>query len=152
VISSIGAKSYNLTANTPVAPGISNFAGQCQLIILLLYIIMAFSSFLSRPEDQTYVVHPGNSPGTCCTFELASPARSKTIPYAYLQMIDTLDEHRILLRYAFADVELITTRTFSAKRQFLDDLANFRVATIRETSQMKVRILLEPPTDKTESF
>ena len=113
---------------------------------------MAFSSFVSRPEDQTYVVHPGSSPGTCCTFELASPARSKTIPYAYLQMIDTLDEHRILLRYAFADVELVTTRTFTAKRQFLDDLANFRVATIRETNQMKVRISLEPPTDKTETF
>ena len=67
-------------------------------------------------------------------------------------MIDTLDEHRILLRYAFADVELVTTRTFTAKRQFLDDLANFRVATVRETNQMKVRISLEPPTDKTESF
>lgn len=67
-------------------------------------------------------------------------------------MIDTLDEHRILLRYAFADVELITNRTFTAKRQFLDDLANFRVATIRETNQMKVKISLEPPTDKTESF
>ena len=67
-------------------------------------------------------------------------------------MIDTLDEHRILLRYAFADVELVTNRTFTAKRQFLDDLANFRVATVRETNQMKVRITLESPTDKTESF
>ena len=67
-------------------------------------------------------------------------------------MIDTLDEHRILLRYAFADVELVTNRTFTAKRQFLDDLVNFRVATVRETNQMKVRITLESPTDKTESF
>jgi hypothetical protein len=113
---------------------------------------MAFSSFLSRPEDQTYVVHPGSLPGTCCTFELAAPARSKTIPYAYLQMIDVLDDQHILLRYAFADVELITSRAFPAKRQFLDDLANFRVATVRETNQMRVRISLEPPTEKPESF
>ena len=113
---------------------------------------MAFSSFVSRPEDQTYVVHPGSLPGTCCTFEFASPARSKTIPYAYLQMIDMLDDHRILLRYAFADVELVTNRAFTAKRQFLDDLSNFRVATVRETNQMKVRISLEPPTEKPESF
>ena len=98
------------------------------------------------------MVHPGSLPGTCCTFELASPVRSKTIPYAYLQMIDTLDDHRILLRYAFADVELATNRTFAAKRQFLDDLANFRVATVRETNQMKVRISLETATDKTEAF
>jgi hypothetical protein len=113
---------------------------------------MAFSSFVSRPEDQTYVVHPGSLPGTCCTFELSSPSRSKTIPYAYLQMIDILDDYRILLRYVFADVELVTNRAFIAKRQFLDDLANFRVATIRETNQMRVRISLEPPTDKPESF
>jgi len=113
---------------------------------------MAFSSFVSRPEDQTYVAHPGSLPGTCCTFELVSPARSKTIPYAYLQMIDTVDEHRILLRYAFADVELVTNRSFTGKRQFLDDLANFRVATIRETNQMKIRISLETATEKPESF
>src|ERR1700747_3798026 len=113
---------------------------------------MAFSSFVSRPEDQTHVAHPGSLPWTCCTFELASPVRSKTIPYAYLQMIDTLDEHRILLRYAFADVELVTNRTFTAKRQFLDDLVNFRVATVRETNQMKVRITLEPPPDTHHSF
>ena len=98
------------------------------------------------------MVHPGSLPGTCCTFELVSPARSKTIPYAYLQMIDTPDDHRILLRYAFADVELLTNRTFTAKRQFLDDLANFRVATVRETNQMKVRISLEAPTEKPECF
>jgi hypothetical protein len=112
---------------------------------------VAFSSFVSRPEDQTYVVYPGSLPGTCCTFELTAPPRSKTIPYAYLQMIDVLDDQRILLRYAFADVELVTNRTFT-RRQFLDDLANFRVATVRETNQMKVRISLEPPTEKPESF
>ena len=67
-------------------------------------------------------------------------------------MIDTLDDHRIFLRYAFADVELVPNRTFTAKRQFLDDLANFRVSTIRETNQMKIRIYLEPVTDKPEVF
>jgi hypothetical protein len=113
---------------------------------------MIFSTFVPRPEDQTYVVHPGNLPGTCCTFELAAPPRSKTIPYAYLQMIDVLADQRILLRYAFADVELVASRIFTARRQFLDDLANFRVATIRETNQLKVRISLEAPTEKPESF
>ena len=67
-------------------------------------------------------------------------------------MIDTMDDHRIWLRFSFADVELITNRTFTAKRQFLEDLANFRVSTIRETNQMKIRILLEPPTEKPEVF
>ena len=113
---------------------------------------MSFSSLISRPEDQTYSIHPGNLAATCCTFELVSPARSKTIPYAYLQMIDTMDDHRIFLRFSFADVELVTNRTFTAKRQFLDDLANFRVSTIRETSQMKIRIRMEPATDKPEVF
>jgi hypothetical protein len=67
-------------------------------------------------------------------------------------MIDTMDDHTIFLRYAFADVELVSNRTFTAKRQFLDDLANFRVSTIRESSQMKIRIRLEPGTDKPEVF
>ena len=113
---------------------------------------MSFTSLISRPEDQTYAVQPGSQAAACCTFELLSPPRSKTIPYAYLQMIDTLDDHRIFLRYAFADVELVPNRIFTAKRQFLDDLANFRVSTIRETNQMKIRIRLEPGTDKPEVF
>src|SRR5258708_38715762 len=113
---------------------------------------VSFTSLISRPEDQTYTVHPGSQTATSCTFELLSPRRSKTIPYAYLQMIDSLDDHTIFLRYAFADVELVTNRTFSAKRQFLDDLANFRVSMIRENSQMKIRIRLEAGTDKPEEF
>lgn len=113
---------------------------------------MSFTSLISRPEDQTYTIHPGSQAATSCTFELLSPPRSKTIPYGYLQMIDTLDDHTIFLRYAFADVELVSNRTFTAKRQFLDDLANFRVSTIRESSQMKIRIRLEPGTDKPEVF
>jgi len=113
---------------------------------------VSFTSLISRPEDQTYTVHPGSQTATSCTFELLSPRRSKTIPYGYLQMIDTTDDHTIFLRYAFADVELVPNRTFTAKRQFLDDLANFRVSTIRETSQMKIRIRMEPGTDKPEVF
>jgi len=113
---------------------------------------VSFSSLVSRPEDHTYTVHPGSLAGTSCTFELLSPRRSKTIPYAYLQMIDTQDDHLISLRYVFADVELVTNRTFIAKRQFLDDLANFRVSTIRETSQMRIRIRLEAGTEKSEEF
>lgn len=113
---------------------------------------MSFTSLISRPEDQTYAVHPGSQAAVCCIFELLSPPRSKTIPYAYLQMIDTMDDGTIFLRYAFADVELVPNRTFAAKRQFLDDLANFRVSTIRETNQMKIRIRLEPGTDKPELF
>ena len=113
---------------------------------------MSFTSLLSRPEDQTYIVNVGNLAATSCTFELLSPARSKTIPYAYLQMIDVQDDHTICLRYAFADVELVTNRTFTGKRQFIDDLANFRVSTICETGQMKIRIRLEQGTDKPEVF
>ena len=113
---------------------------------------MSFTSLISRPEDQTYAVHPGSQAAVCCIFELLSPPRSKTIPYAYLQMIDTIEDGTIFLRYAFADVELVPNRTFPAKRQFLDDLANFRVSTIRETSQMKIQIHVEPGTDKPELF
>lgn len=113
---------------------------------------MSFSSLISRPEDQTYTVHPGSAAASSCTFELLAPVRSKTIPYAYLQMIDVRDDHTITLRYAFADVELLTNRTFTAKRQFLDDLANFRVSTIRETNQVKIRIRLEAATDKPDVF
>ena len=120
--------------------------------ILVIDSSVSFTSLLSRPEDQTYIVNVGNLAATSCTFELLSPARSKTIPYAYLQMIDVQDDHTICLRYAFADVELVTNRTFTGKRQFIDDLANFRVSTIRETGQMKIRIRLEQGTDKPEVF
>ena len=113
---------------------------------------MSFSTLVPRTEDQTYLVYPGSLTGTSCTFELRSPARSKTIPYAYLQMIDTREERLIVLRYSFADVELALSRNFCGKRQFLDDLANFRVSIVRETALMKIRILLEPATDKTEGF
>ena len=120
--------------------------------ILVIYSSVSFTSLLSRPEDQTYIVNVGNLAATSCTFELLSPARSKTIPYAYLQMIDVQDDLTICLRYAFADVELLTNRTFTGKRQFIDDLANFRVSTVRETGQMKIRIRLEQGTDKPEVF
>ena len=97
------------------------------------------------------MLYPGSVAGTTCTFELLSPPRSKTIPYAYLQMIDTR-EGLIILRYSFADVELTLDRNFYGKRQFLDDLASFRVSIVRETASVKIRVLLEPPTEKTEGF
>jgi hypothetical protein len=112
---------------------------------------MSFSTLIPRTEDQTYLLYPGSVAGTTCTFELLSPPRSKTIPYAYLQMIDTR-EGLIILRYSFADVELTLERNFYGKRQFLDDLANFRVSIVRETASVKIRVLLEPPTEKTEGF
>jgi len=113
---------------------------------------MSFSSLVPRAEDQTYLVYPVSVAGTSCTFELLSPLRTKTIPYAYLQMIDTSEQQLIVLRYSFADAELTLSRNFLGKRQFLDDLANFRVSTIRETALIKIRILLEPATEKTEVF
>jgi hypothetical protein len=112
---------------------------------------VSFSTLIPRTEDQTYLVYPGTLAGTTCTFVLLSPPRSKSIPYAYLQMIDTREE-LIILRYSFADVELSLSRNFCGKRQFLDDLANFRVSIVRETPLLKIRVLLEPPTDKTEGF
>lgn len=112
---------------------------------------MVFSTLISSPDDQTYQVLPGNLSGTSCTFELLSPVRTKTIPYAYLQMIDT-KEDLIVLRYAFADVELTAGRSFVGKRQLLDDLANFRVSIVRETRQLRIRILLEPMSEKSEEF
>ena len=105
-----------------------------------------------RPEDQPYVTHVGNHAGIACTFELASPPRTKCIPYAYLQCIDTVGEKSIILRYTFADVELTLGRSFTARRQLLEELTNFRVALIRAGDQIGVRILMEPPSEKSELF
>jgi len=103
-----------------------------------------------RPEDQPYVTHAGNHAGIACTFELAS--RTKCIPYAYLQCIDTEDEKSIILRYTFADVELTLGHAFTARRQLLEELANFRVASIRAGDQIGIRILMEPLSEKPEIF
>jgi hypothetical protein len=105
-----------------------------------------------RPEDQPYVTHVGNHAGLACTFELASPPRTKCIPYAYLQCIDTVGEKSIILRYTFADVELTLNRGFAARRQLLEELASFRVALIRAGDQIGIRILMEPLSEKSEIF
>jgi hypothetical protein len=105
-----------------------------------------------RPEDQPYVMHAGNHAGIACTFELTSPPRSKCIPYAYLQSIDTYGEQSIILRYTFADVELSLGRAFTARRQLLEELAHFRVALIRTGEQIGIRILMEPLSDRPEVF
>jgi hypothetical protein len=105
-----------------------------------------------RPEDQPYVTHLGNHAGIACTFELASPPRAKCIPYAYLQCIDTVGEKSIILRYTFADVELTLSRNFTARRQLLDELTNFRVALIRAGDQIDIRILMESLSEKSDVF
>ncbi|HXM25108.1 MAG TPA: hypothetical protein VN957_03730 [Chthoniobacterales bacterium] len=105
-----------------------------------------------RPENQPYVTHAGNHAGIACTFELASPPRTKCIPYAYLQCIDTDGEKSIILRYTFADVELTLGRAFTARRQLLEELANFRVASIPAGDQIGIRILMEPLSEKSEIF
>ncbi|HEX3445609.1 MAG TPA: hypothetical protein VHS80_12920 [Chthoniobacterales bacterium] len=105
-----------------------------------------------RPEDQPYVSHAGSHAGIACTFECASPPRSKCIPYAYLQSIDTYGEKSIILRYSFADVELDLGPAFTARRQLLEDLANFRVALIRTGAQIGIRILMEPLSERPELF
>jgi hypothetical protein len=107
---------------------------------------------IPRPEDQPYVVHTGSHAGVACTFELMSPPRAKCIPYAYLQCIDNYDERSITLRYTFADVELTLSRDFTARRQLFEELANFRVALVRAGSQISIRILMEPLSEKTEVF
>jgi hypothetical protein len=105
-----------------------------------------------RPEDQPYVVHAGNHAGIACTFELASPPRTKCIPYAYLQCIDTYGEKSITLRYTFADVELTLGRDFAARRQLLEEFANFRVALVRAGNQIGIRILMDSLSEKPEVF
>jgi hypothetical protein len=107
---------------------------------------------IPRPENQVYLTHAGNHPGIACTFELASPPRTKCIPYAYLQCIDTYGEKLITLRYTFADVELTLGRAFTARRQLLEELASFRIALIRAGDQIGIRILTEPLSEKPDVF
>lgn len=78
-------------------------------------------------------------------------AAAKCIPYAHLLSIDVLGDRLFAIRYSFADVELSMGRDFAGKK-FLDDLANFRVATIREGKHLKISIALEQNSEKTEKF
>jgi|ERR1700730_1326498 hypothetical protein len=102
-------------------------------------------------EDQTYLCHPGNQ-GVSCAFHLDAPSRAKIIPYSYLLCIDLLGDRMITLRYSFIDVELSIGRDFPGRIQFIDDFANFRVSTVRESRLVKMRIISEPNSEKSEIF
>jgi hypothetical protein len=105
-----------------------------------------------RLEDQPYVCHSGSQSGISCAFELKNPARTKILPYSCLLCIDLLGDCLVTLRYTFADVEISMGRDFPGPSQFLDDLANFRVARVKESRQVRVRVLTEPASEKTEVY
>jgi hypothetical protein len=107
---------------------------------------------IPRLEDQAYVCHAGSQAAVSCAFELAGPARTKILPYSYLTCIDLLGDYLLTLRYSFADVEISLGREFAGRAQFVDDLANFRVARVRESRQVKIRILTEAASEKTEIY
>jgi hypothetical protein len=107
---------------------------------------------ISAIQDQSYVCHPGNQAGVACAFAFASPPRTKVIPYSYLSNIDRLGDRLLTLHYSFADVEISVGKDFPAKDQLLDDFANFRVAAIHESPHLKLRILMEPDSEKTLLF
>jgi hypothetical protein len=104
-----------------------------------LYLVSTHFSQLQL-ESQPYLCHHGGGPGVACTFELSAPERSKSIPYTHLLSIDSLGNRLITLHYPFAEVSLSIGKDFPGKRQFLDDLANFRVATIRENHLLKISL------------
>jgi hypothetical protein len=107
---------------------------------------------ISRLDDESYVCHSGSQAGVSCAFELSSPTRTKILPYSYLMCIDLMGDYLLTLRYSFADVEISLGREFAGRGQFLDDLANFRVARVRESRQVKIRILTEPASEKTDIY
>jgi hypothetical protein len=106
----------------------------------------------SRLEDQPYICHSGSQPGISCAFELKNPARTKFLPYSCLLCIDLLGDSLLTLRYTFADVEISLGKEFPGRGQFLDDLANFRVARVKESRQVRLRVLTEPAPEKTEVY
>jgi hypothetical protein len=107
---------------------------------------------ISRLDDESYVCHSGSQAGVSCAFELSSPTRTKILPYSYLMSIDLLGDYLLTLRYSFADVEISLGKEFAGRGQFFDDLANFRVASVRESRQVKIRILTEPASEKTDIY
>jgi hypothetical protein len=107
---------------------------------------------IPRLQDQPYLCHSGSQAGISCSFELQSPIRTKIIPYSHLLCIDLLGDRLITLRYSFADVEISVGRDFCGRIQFIDDLANFRVSAIRESRSVKIRIINEPSSEKTEVY
>jgi hypothetical protein len=107
---------------------------------------------LPRLQDQPYLCHSGSQAGISCLFELQNPIRTKILPYSQLLCIDLLGDRLITLRYSFADVEISIGRDFTGRVQFIDDLANFRVSAIRESRTVKMRIVTEPYSEKTEVY
>jgi hypothetical protein len=113
-------------------------------------VIGSFS--IPRLDDQPYLCHSGSQAGISCSFVLQGPTRTKILPYSYLSCVDLLGDCLITLRYSFADVEISLGRDFPGRSQFIDDLANFRVSLIRESRQLKLRILTEQTSEKTEVY
>jgi hypothetical protein len=107
---------------------------------------------IPRLQDQPYLCHSGSQAGISCSFELQNPIRTKIIPYSHLLCIDLLGDRLITLHYSFADVEISVGRDFRGRNQFIDDLANFRVSAIRESPNVRIRIITEPSSEKTELF
>ena len=103
-------------------------------------------------EDQPYSCHLGNQSALSCAFHLIAPTRTKIIPYSLLMSIDVIGERSIILRYSMFDVEMSLSKDFPSKGQFLDDFSNFRLAALREGRYLKMRILMEPNSEKSELF
>ena len=113
---------------------------------------MAGSFSIPKPGDQTYLCHVGNQPGVACAFELENPPRRKIVPYSNLLCLDVAGDRVITLRYSFTDIEIVAAKDFPAPNQFIEDLANFRVSVVRESRLIKMRIILEPYTEKPDVF
>jgi hypothetical protein len=113
-------------------------------------VLRSFS--LPRLDDQAYVCHSGYQAAVSCGFELSAPARTKILPYSHLLSIDLLGDCLLVLHYSFADVEISLGREFAGRAQFLDDLANFRVARLRESREVRIRIVTEPASEKTDVY
>jgi hypothetical protein len=131
----------------------ANLRNNLDNTIQYCYLVQMLPSWtISSIQDQAYACHPGNQPGVACSFHFLSPPRAKIIPYSYLLSIDVLGDRLITLHYSFADVEISLGRDFAGKNQFLDDFANFRVSAIRESSQLRLQILAETDSEKTQLF
>jgi hypothetical protein len=122
-----------------------------ELFYVLNILVLPCSQIL-RAEQQAYLCHPGSQSGQTCTFVLQSPPRSRCLPYAHLLAVDILGDRLITIRYSFADVEISLGRDFPGRQQFLDDLAALRVALVRDGPQVRIRIIAEPFTEKSETF
>jgi hypothetical protein len=101
--------------------------------------------------NPTFAI-PAARAGISCSFALQGPPRTKILPYSYLTCLDLLGDCLITLRYSFADVEISLGKDFPGRSQLIDDLANFRVSLIRESRQVKIRIVTEQYSEKTETY